>query len=91
MKKEIKLDEDYRIYRDQYCWALIYEHKGEINPETGKPRTTIRRTYHGTVKQAGLKYLDEVLTGHESLEKMLKQLEATEKALLTLINLLNIK
>ena len=90
-KNKIPLDEDYYIFRDQHCWTLVYDHAGEINPDTGKPTRTIKRSYHGTIEQAGLRYLDNKLIPHPTLELMIKELRQTREALKTFTNLLKLK
>lgn len=87
----IALDENYTIKRDKYCWMLVYKHKGEINPETNKPTITIKRTYHGNIKQAIDKYIDNQLIPCESSLEILEKLDELNKNVELLTNILKLK
>lgn len=87
----MKLDKDYSIKRDQYCWMLVYEHTGDINPETNKPTKTIKRTYHGNIKQAIDKYIDNQLIPCEDILEVKKKLEELNQNIILLTEMLKLK
>lgn len=87
----IVLDENYTLKRYEYGWMLVYEHKGEINPETNKPTTTIKRTYHGMLEHAIKKYVDNVVSPAEDVQDLKRLLETVNRNILLLTQMLKVK
>lgn len=87
----LKLDEDYRIEKDQYCWTLVYEHFGDINPATGKRTRTINRSYHGTIDQVLKKYVDNCCKVPDDITSLLGTLEKLNQSIDLLTNILKVK
>lgn len=60
---------------------LQYEKKGDINPKTGKPKTTRDVSYHANLKQALSKYLDESLKPSTELQGVLNRIAQVEQTI----------
>ena len=81
----MKLDENYSIEKDPYCWILRYEKTGEINEKTGKPIQTLNETYHNSTKQALAEYLDCIIGDNFEVIGILESIKLAES------NILNMK
>lgn len=70
----MKINEYYSVERDQYCFVLTFEKEGDINPKTGNPTKTFRKTYHSNMEQVLNKVLDDTVHG-ESFEDILEAIK----------------
>lgn len=82
----IKLDEEFSLEQDKFCWMLNFRREGEINPETLKPIVSSKTTYHGSLKFALLNYMDECLKPADSVKDLLVRLNMVENRILKLKN-----
>ncbi len=80
----IQLDENYRIEEDSVSWNLIYEKEGEINPDTGKPIMSRDASYHATLKQALVAYLDKSLKGSTDVQGVIDRIAEAEQRIVGL-------
>ena len=78
----MKIDENYNLEPDKYCWVLRYRKEGEINPDTGNRILSTDETYHPSIKLALKKYMDSKLKGCESLLEISERINEVE----TIIN-----
>lgn len=56
----MRLDEYYTVVPDASCWTLAYEKVGPEKNEKGELITSRSISYHANLKQALVKYLDDV-------------------------------
>lgn len=75
----MKIDDNYTIESDKYCWVLKYKSEGEINPNTGKKILSTNETYHPTIKAALKKYMDSKLKDSDTVENVLERLNEVEQ------------
>ena len=83
----MRIDDNYTIESDKYCWVLRYKKEGEFNEATGKRKLSMDETYHPTVKAALKKYMDAKLKGSGAISELIERLENIEQ----LINNINNK
>ena len=70
----MKLDENYTIDSDKYCWILRYKKVGDINPKTNKPTVSTDETFHPTIKSALVRYCDSANKGSETISEVLMRI-----------------
>jgi len=75
----IQLDEFYRVEHDAACWTLVYEKHGDINPNTGKPKTSRDAAYFPNLKQTLIRYLDESLKGSTEVLDVINRIREVEQ------------
>ena len=76
----IKLDENYTIDSDNYNWILRYEKTYEGKDKDGNPKeqTSTNETFHGSLKQCILEYINETGKWCDSLIAILDKLNEVE-------------
>lgn len=87
----MKLDDNFRIEEDAYCWTLVERLKPRKKKDTEEVKVDANgeivyneeRTYHGTLAQALTKYLDLSLKGSEQVRDVLTRLREAEKRIET--------
>ena len=69
----IKLDDNFTIEKDQYCWTLKYKNtKTNIDKDgESKEITSSWSTYHPTIQMALKKYCDSILKIAESIRDVI--------------------
>ncbi len=81
----ITLDENWWIESDTASWNLYYRKEGDINPNTGNPVVSRDASFHATLEQAMLWYLDRSCKGSLSLSEVLSRLEKAEANIIAAI------
>jgi hypothetical protein len=75
----IKLDNQFTVQSDPYCWILTRERFGEINPETGRPRRSHNVSYHPDLRTALSMYLDLCSKASSEVLEVLTRLSTAER------------
>jgi len=77
----IKLNENWALKADKYCWILENHYIGK-NKKTGEPKPQVNTTYHGTLEQVAHKLLDAEVKECESIEAMYDKIDSLSKVIL---------
>jgi hypothetical protein len=77
----IKLDENYTIKADPYCWVLEATFVKMGTDKEGNPKeiTSTEKWYPATFKQALLTYIDEILKEVPEINVILAKLNELEE------------
>jgi len=75
----MKIDDYYTLENDSNCWTLSYREESGFNKKTGRPIVSQRNTYHMTIKQALMRYIDDQLKDCEQLNEIIKRIDDAEK------------
>lgn len=70
----MKLDEFYTLEKESIGWHLTRLEYGDINPDTGKPIMSKKDTWHATMRNALVHYVDESLNPNKPVLDLLDQL-----------------
>jgi hypothetical protein len=81
---KMKIDEEYYIEIDSFCWTLTFE-RTKYNDEKGKNITTTNRTYHASLKQALNTYVDVALKPVPDVTMVIKALGEIETKIENLV------
>ena len=76
---KIKLDDEFTVQSDPYCWVLTREAFGEINPRTGKPKRSVHTSYFPDLKTALAEYLDLSCKPSSEVLEMIARLAAAQE------------
>lgn len=80
----IRIDENYWLEKDQYCWILNYESKrlGK-DKETGgeKEITSSRQTFHADIYQALRSYTDQAAKSADNYDELIAKLEKIDRTI----------
>lgn len=77
----MKIDSEYTLESDKYCWVLKYAKEGDINPDTGKVIISRNETYHPSVKSALKRYMDAKTKDCKRVEDVLNRLNEVEETI----------
>lgn len=81
---KVDLDEKYSIWAGLDNVTLYYESvSNDINPKTGKPIVSKWQTYHATLGQALVRYLDMNLRASQDIKEVSEKIKELENTLLT--------
>jgi hypothetical protein len=80
----IKIDENYWLGKDQYCWILNYEStRIGKDKETGdeKEITSSRQGFHADIYQALRAYADQAAKTAEAYDHLIAELEKIDRTI----------
>ena len=85
MSKKIIIDEAYRIETSTTGCSLILDTKGEMNPDTGKPKQIFDQWFYPNVKACLKKYAElqlheshSVLDLIDKIDEMMEKIDSLE-------------
>lgn len=76
----MKIDKNYTASSDTYGWTLTFSEERERTKKDGTKEIYMYEdhSYHATLKQSLIRYLDLRLKGSEDVKEVLKRIEEVE-------------
>ena len=87
LKDMIKLDENYTVEHDTYCWTLKFKKEKEVTDEETKQTKVVvskNESFHASLKDALKKYADQSLKIEGSVFDLISKIKDLEKLIMNL-------